>query len=97
MIPSRSCPGHARFGHRVTISLVSSGVTSVMASIDKVGGRNVIWIDTVSESGRSRNYTGGLTRGDADALAALRDVHEPTCADPLVAEHVRWALEQEHD
>ena len=38
----------------------------------------------------------GATR-DADALAALRDVHEPTCADPLVAEHVRWALEQEHD
>jgi epoxyqueuosine reductase len=31
--------------------------------------------------------------GDAAALAALRDVHEPTCDDPLVAEHVTWALE----
>jgi epoxyqueuosine reductase len=33
--------------------------------------------------------------GDADALAALRDVREPACADPLVAEHVAWALEPE--
>jgi len=31
--------------------------------------------------------------GDADALSALRDVHEPTCDDPLVAEHIHWALE----
>ena len=31
--------------------------------------------------------------GDANALSALRDVHEPTCDDPLVAEHVHWALE----
>ena len=31
--------------------------------------------------------------GDADALSALRDVQEPTCADPLVEEHVHWALE----
>ena len=31
--------------------------------------------------------------GDADALAALRDVREPTCDDPMVAEHVHWALE----
>jgi epoxyqueuosine reductase QueG len=31
--------------------------------------------------------------GDADALAALRDVDEPTCDDPMVAEHVHWALE----
>src|SRR5262249_103780 len=31
--------------------------------------------------------------GDADALAALGEVDEPTCADPLVAEHVAWALE----
>lgn len=30
---------------------------------------------------------------DANALAALRDVREPTCDDPLVAEHVNWALE----
>ncbi len=30
--------------------------------------------------------------GDEDALAALRDVREPTCGDPLVAEHVHWAL-----
>ena len=28
---------------------------------------------------------------DADALAALDDVHEPACAEPLVAEHVAWA------
>ena len=27
------------------------------------------------------------------ALSALRDVQEPTCDDPLVAEHVHWALE----
>lgn len=31
--------------------------------------------------------------GDADALAALRDVAEPTCDDPMVAEHIHWALE----
>jgi epoxyqueuosine reductase len=31
--------------------------------------------------------------GDADALSALHDVHEPTCDDPIVAEHVHWALE----
>jgi epoxyqueuosine reductase len=31
--------------------------------------------------------------GDADALAALREVDEPTCHDPMVAEHVHWALE----
>jgi epoxyqueuosine reductase len=30
---------------------------------------------------------------DADALSALREVHEPTCDDPLVAEHIQWALE----
>jgi epoxyqueuosine reductase len=35
----------------------------------------------------------GATR-DADALSALRDVNEPACADPLVAEHVRWALDR---
>ena len=33
--------------------------------------------------------------GDADALSALRDICEPACADPLVAEHVAWALEQD--
>jgi epoxyqueuosine reductase len=31
--------------------------------------------------------------GDADALTALRDVREPLCDDPLVAEHVHWALD----
>src|SRR5262249_45387010 len=31
---------------------------------------------------------------DAEALSALREVREPTCADPLVAEHVAWALGQ---
>jgi len=31
--------------------------------------------------------------GDADALEALREVDEPTCDDPIVAEHVHWALE----
>jgi epoxyqueuosine reductase len=31
--------------------------------------------------------------GDADALTALREVREPLCDDPLVAEHVHWALE----
>jgi epoxyqueuosine reductase len=31
--------------------------------------------------------------GDADALTALREVREPTCDDPLVAEHIHWALE----
>jgi epoxyqueuosine reductase len=29
---------------------------------------------------------------DANALSALRDVREPTCDDPLVAEHIHWAL-----
>ena len=32
--------------------------------------------------------------GEAAAVAALRDHTEPTCADPLVAEHVAWALEK---
>ena len=32
--------------------------------------------------------------GDPDALAALREVEEPTCADPLVTEHVEWALDR---
>jgi epoxyqueuosine reductase len=31
--------------------------------------------------------------GDADALSALREVDEPLCDDPIVAEHVHWALE----
>jgi epoxyqueuosine reductase len=31
--------------------------------------------------------------GDPDALSALRDVDEPLCDDPIVAEHVHWALE----
>jgi epoxyqueuosine reductase len=31
--------------------------------------------------------------GDAAALAALREVDEPACDDPIVAEHVHWALE----
>jgi epoxyqueuosine reductase len=31
--------------------------------------------------------------GDADALAALEDAAEPSCDDPMVAEHVHWALE----
>ena len=29
---------------------------------------------------------------DPDALAALREVDEPTCDDPMVAEHIHWAL-----
>jgi epoxyqueuosine reductase len=32
--------------------------------------------------------------GDEDALTALRETHEPSCSEPLVAEHVRWALER---
>ena len=32
--------------------------------------------------------------GDADALSALRDVDEPSCDDPMVAEHIHWALER---
>jgi epoxyqueuosine reductase len=32
--------------------------------------------------------------GDSKAAAALRDQREPTCADPLVAEHVAWAVER---
>ncbi len=35
--------------------------------------------------------------GDAAALAALRDVDEPACDDPIVAEHVHWALELRDD
>ena len=31
--------------------------------------------------------------GDAEALMALREVEEPLCDDPLVAEHIHWALE----
>ena len=31
--------------------------------------------------------------GDAEALSALREVSEPLCDDPIVAEHVHWALE----
>ncbi len=29
--------------------------------------------------------------GDPEAIAALGEMHEPTCDDPLVQEHVRWA------
>ena len=29
---------------------------------------------------------------DEEALAALAEVHEPSCAEPLVADHVEWAL-----
>jgi epoxyqueuosine reductase len=32
--------------------------------------------------------------GDAGAAAALNDRHASTCDDPLVEEHVRWALEK---
>jgi hypothetical protein len=35
--------------------------------------------------------------GDASALAALQAVKEPTCDDPIVAEHVHWALELRSD
>jgi epoxyqueuosine reductase QueG len=35
----------------------------------------------------------GATR-DEEALAALEEVHQPTCDDPLVAEHVAWARNQ---
>jgi epoxyqueuosine reductase len=38
----------------------------------------------------------GATR-DADALGALRDVDEPTCDDPMVAEHMHWAIEAQND
>jgi epoxyqueuosine reductase len=33
--------------------------------------------------------------GDAGALAALGEVREPSCEDPMVAEHVHWALERD--
>ena len=32
--------------------------------------------------------------GDREAIAALAAHREPTCADPLVAEHVAWAVEK---
>jgi len=32
--------------------------------------------------------------GDEAGLDALAECHEPSCADPLVAEHVTWALER---
>jgi len=35
--------------------------------------------------------------GDAEALSALRQVDEPACDDPIVAEHVHWALELQDD
>jgi epoxyqueuosine reductase len=31
--------------------------------------------------------------GEPNALSALREVREPTCDDPMVAEHIHWALE----
>jgi epoxyqueuosine reductase len=30
--------------------------------------------------------------GNPDAVAALQDHAEPTCGEPLVAEHVEWAI-----
>ena len=30
--------------------------------------------------------------GDPDAIAALERSEEPTSQDPMVAEHVRWAI-----
>ena len=35
--------------------------------------------------------------GDAAALSALGDVREPSCDDPIVAEHIHWALELRDD
>ena len=35
--------------------------------------------------------------GDGNALAALREVREPSCDDPIVAEHIHWALERRDD
>jgi epoxyqueuosine reductase len=32
--------------------------------------------------------------GDRSAIAALTALREPTCEDPLVAEHVAWAVEK---
>ena len=32
--------------------------------------------------------------GDASAAAVLENQHEPTCAEPLVEEHVAWAVEK---
>jgi epoxyqueuosine reductase len=32
--------------------------------------------------------------GDRSAIAALTTLREPTCEDPLVAEHVAWAVEK---
>ncbi len=46
----------------------------------------------VSRLRRNVAVCAGAT-ADAGALAALRDVHEPTCDDPIVAEHIHWALE----
>jgi epoxyqueuosine reductase len=31
--------------------------------------------------------------GDAEALSALVEVREPSCDDPIVAEHIHWALD----
>ena len=39
---------------------------------------------------RNLAVTAGAS-GDPEALMALDEVHEPTCADPLVQEHVQWA------
>ena len=40
-------------------------------------------------SGRAQR---AMTEWAAD-MAENGDVHEPTCDDPMVAEHVHWALE----
>jgi len=32
--------------------------------------------------------------GDSSAMAALADCREPTASDPLVAEHVQWAIQR---
>ena len=32
--------------------------------------------------------------GDEEALTALKETHEPSTSDPLVAEHVAWALDR---
>jgi epoxyqueuosine reductase len=62
------------------------------------------WRTALRDSAMSRARVKRLRRnvavcagatGDQDARQALLEVAEPSCADPLVAEHVEWALRKD--
>jgi len=53
------------------VSLSKSGVGTISAGIDAVGGRQIIFLDPKeANKSQTKNYDKGLTRADAEAIAA---------------------------